>query len=157
LSIYEMLLAAWLLSRLAPRPAWCLALSTYAVFLVLALRQLLQGKASCGCFGSFEASPAVMAPLDAVVLCGLALDLKRLQGGVASRRALALGGAAFVAFLAVTLVAKERRAQGDPFIGAAGSIAVLSPGEWVGHDFPLQDAISINADLRQGRWRTILM
>ena len=53
---YELLLAFWLASRLAPAASWCVALGTFAVFAVVAAGKGIAGEALCGCFGRVPTS-----------------------------------------------------------------------------------------------------
>lgn len=69
---YEVLLAFWLLSGLAPGAAWWVAATTFGLFAVVAASKGMAGESSCGCFGRVATSPWFSFWLDVsglVALC----------------------------------------------------------------------------------------
>ena len=69
----EIALGMWLLSGLARRAAWLVAIACFGVFSVVTLHRALSGEVSCGCFGRVEVSPWYPLVLGVAALTAMAL------------------------------------------------------------------------------------
>jgi hypothetical protein len=65
---WELALGLWLLSGAYPRLSWLAAVITFATFAAISSRLGSLGVASCGCFGSIQASPWSAFLVDVVAL-----------------------------------------------------------------------------------------
>jgi hypothetical protein len=68
---WELLLGIWLLVGTAPALAWVAASTTFLTFAVVSGYYGLIGQASCGCFGTIQASPWHAFGVDLVVFSAL--------------------------------------------------------------------------------------
>jgi hypothetical protein len=71
---FELILALWLLSGWRARAARGFAALTFTVFAATSLYLALQGRASCGCFGTLSINPWLMFAVD-VVMAALLLAM----------------------------------------------------------------------------------
>ncbi len=101
---WEIVLGVWLLSGRAAIGAWVAALLTFLAFAGVSAYLGLIGQASCGCFGSVEASPWVAFGVDVAALALLAIarpdfrslsQLPRVQWGKALVREFGMVAVAF--------------------------------------------------------------
>jgi hypothetical protein len=61
---FEAILGLVLLSGLWPRPTWYATVATFGLFTLITAAETLQGKTSCGCFGSVQIRPVYTLFLD---------------------------------------------------------------------------------------------
>ena len=61
---FEAVLGLVLLSGLWPSPTWCAAVTLFSLFAIITATETLQGKTSCGCFGSVQIRPVYTLFLD---------------------------------------------------------------------------------------------
>jgi hypothetical protein len=91
----EILLAAWLVSGIGQRWAFWLATVLFMLFAGVSLTKIVQGFASCGCFGTISTPPVYVFLIDLLIVSLLIL------GGTAARQSghgllLRSSGAGFV-------------------------------------------------------------
>ena len=103
---WEVALGLWLMSGAARPWAWSAALATFAAFAVVSGYLGWQGVASCGCFGSIEASPWHAFTVDVLAMATLAafrpaIDCTVMQETFYRTGTLLAGTAALLGFAAV--------------------------------------------------------
>jgi hypothetical protein len=76
---WELVLGIWLIIRRGRFAAWFAALLTFIGFASFSIRLGLAGIASCGCFGSIQASPWHAFALDLAVLVLLVADYRYVR------------------------------------------------------------------------------
>lgn len=102
----EVLLGLWLLTGLARRALWIVAISFFSILAIVSGYLALTGEPTCGCFGQAAISPWITFGIDAAAIVLLAATRPRLKVAPAEssgngRAILAWAG---VAVIAVTLV-----------------------------------------------------
>jgi hypothetical protein len=129
---FELLFGIWLLSGLASRKSWLLAVMCFSCFFFVSLYKVSSGQASCGCFGAVPIPPWATACFDvATVVALLWLAPVRGQFGdlgsnrvFQARAQLGVGiSTILLAFLAFVSLATRR----EP---AIVDLSQLSRGEW---------------------------
>ena len=65
---FELLLAALLALRIRPAATWGLAIATFAIFAGVAVKKVMAGLPSCGCFGPVHMNPRVTTGVDVVMI-----------------------------------------------------------------------------------------
>jgi len=73
LILWECLLGLWMIAGAARLEAWLMGCATFAIFWMASGHFGIIGQATCGCFGTVEASPWAAFAVDSVVLVFLAL------------------------------------------------------------------------------------
>jgi uncharacterized membrane protein YphA (DoxX/SURF4 family) len=61
---FEAILGLLLLTGLWPRPTWYATVTTFGLFAIITAAETLQGKTSCGCFGTLQVRPVYTLFLD---------------------------------------------------------------------------------------------
>jgi hypothetical protein len=165
---YELLLAAWALSRI--RLAWWkgAALATFAAFGCYTAYLGISGSASCGCFGEARVNPWLTFALDAALFVSLwtwrpatkRTALAPRTSNVRLRRVLGLSTAVALSaifgtilLVAIATVRRAYVAADEEAFGNSGFV-LLEPDRWVGGRFPLVTYIN-TADrdrLLRGSW-----
>ncbi len=159
----ELILAAWLLSGIAPRASWAFSLLLFSIFAGVALTRALTGQESCGCFGAIEVNPWWTAAFDCAVIalllaCRQDVWATPASGDRARRGHFALAALAVVVFTAyMTWSMRPYSAFADSLRGDSGSIARLNPHDWIGKEFPLAPFTDLGKQLENGLWRVALV
>ena len=151
----EAILGLWLVSRWKPRQAWIAALLAFSGFACYALMAVVQGSASCNCFGEIRVHPSIMLCIDAVAVAFLLLSRpdRQIARGNSS---LAFVAAALPCILIGIAVAWTLSAGKAASFGPAGDMVVLKPDTWIGKRFPILDHIDIGEELSSGEWLVLL-
>ncbi len=103
---WEIVLGLWLLSGRKPVGAWLAAAGTFLLFAGVSCYLGVIGQASCGCFGSIQASPWHAFAVDVVALIGLSLgrpDFKTVFSKANRRTAVKQGFASALAVAALSV------------------------------------------------------
>ena len=166
----EAFLGTWLLFGIRPRMAWYAATGCFAVFLALALRKVLSGSASCGCFGRVEVNPWFTVVLDGALLSALlafrparkqVVGAGRPAHGVALLALLGFAGLVAGSFAwahqrAVAVTAAAARVANDGALSVYGGVTVLEPAHWIGKPFPLLKHVDVGQQLSRGKWLVLI-
>lgn len=150
-------LATGLWSRFMTRFA-ALVFLTYSL---VSFARAASGFESCGCFGGFSISPALMGAVD-VVVAGLLLLPSGTAHGVESPRyktvAAVTLAAAVAAAVPVALIVKSN--SPSPWVDgkppAPGAVVRLKPEAWVGQRLPVLSQIHTTVPVHAGRWLIVL-
>jgi hypothetical protein len=177
---FEVLLAFWLMSGLAPSAAWWVTTTTFGLFAVVAAGKGMAGESSCGCFGRVPTSPWFSFWLDVSVLLALCSARVPLRNWRTWRRTCALKpwrhepaipnaaatrlrglcfGAACLGVAATLGGIGWRGGPTDPISGIGeriGNVIVVQPERIVSRTFGLAPYIDIGEGLKRGRWLVIL-
>jgi hypothetical protein len=135
------------------------AILVFAGFAVIALRSVLIGDKSCGCFGAVAVDPRLTLLVDlaavAALLATRAVGNKK-SFSTAGRRVVV--GAAAIAVTGVSLgVAMASRSPVRDFaIASTEKFVLLEPETWVGKQLPLLGVLEGASGLASGEW-TVLM
>lgn len=155
----EILLAFWAMLAVYPRTLWVALLSCFATFAVVSAVHVVQGSASCGCFGRFSVNPGYALAADAVAVAALASFGRVVWcSGRGPRRwssTTVVSGVLCCAILAAsagTARAAVRHAAGR----AEAALAGTHPGQWIGKRLPLLDAIDVPSPMDRGEWIVVL-
>ncbi len=84
----EILLGLWLLSGLGQRAARLAALGFFAILATVSVYMVLEGQASCGCFGRIQVSPWLSFLVDIGLIAALARGSPELESKAATRAGL---------------------------------------------------------------------
>jgi hypothetical protein len=153
----EFLLGALLLFGWLPRLGWATAMILFGVFAVYSFGHAISGYRNCSCFGPIKTSPWFSFILDSGITCLLIVYRRaflerptpspaRVLGGIVGYAL--FGGAAALLIPGATSTALS---HGVSQLDGSG-IVVLQPHDWIGREFPLQDAITTRVDLSTGEW-----
>jgi hypothetical protein len=159
---FEFVLACWLLSGWARRPAWLATLGCFVLFSLITLHKHLSGEASCGCFGAAIVPPIYTFVLDVSIVLMLVVLHPRLRNAGpildGSPWQLAVGLAAALAAVVLTTV-PVTRFRTPTLTAAAIEVEEAMPETWVGLPLPLFG--HFNADvarqLQAGQWLVVVV
>jgi hypothetical protein len=130
---FELFLAAWLLTGLAPMGSWLVAFATFSGFAAVSAYQGWIGQSSCGCFGRLSVSPWYALSIDIIILAGLLIarpDFRPLRTNpLASLRLAALPAAVFTTLL--VLIVTIGVGVANLGFGSTGSAIAYFRGERV--------------------------
>lgn len=149
----ELIIGFWLLSGLAPRWSYRVALVIFCGFLIVSAYEVVARARTCGCFGPIPVNPKVSLGLDVFALAALVLGRKVLMGGLgisALQRWLSI-----VAGATCLVVTAALFTHWDLTIEHGGLI-VLRPADWIGKRFPLENYLDDDGRLRHGNWIVLL-
>lgn len=155
---FEFILAAWLLSGWARRPAWLASLGCFALFCLITLHKHLAGEASCGCFGAATVPPIYTMILDVGIVLILIILHPRLRdaGPIFDGSPWRLAGGLAAALAAVVLTTIPVVRYRPPTLATAGGREVeeAMPETWVGLPLALVEHIepATAGRLRSGEW-----
>jgi hypothetical protein len=161
-----LLVGAW-----SPVVRW-VSISTFGVFVCVALVEALGGSKSCGCFGgSMHISPWVMAVFDSLCITLLLRCKAEIHSGVlfglgklGSTLVLAMITAAITTAAVwathrppvVVAQSSPIHADLDPF-GIPSSLVLLDPEKLAGKPFLLSSHLNLGAKLQVGSWIVLLV
>jgi hypothetical protein len=156
-------LGLWLLCGRWSRWARWTALAAFHAFFAFSLFKVLEGEASCGCFGPVPISPRATAALDLAAILSLWLwhPPERAERAVGSRR-LRDSAILFVLLLlgipggVVLAVSYPDVLDADAEAIANRERILLEPEKWVGRRCPLLPYTDIGAELSRGDWFVVL-
>lgn len=157
----ELLFALWLASNLWPVLARRATLALLAAFAGVSLYRLLDGQATCGCFGRVSVHPAWTLALDialfAVLRCSQPCSAAR---AFCPSAALVEAGFMLVPMsVALLLAGPLRPILRQALTASSPNTVVVDSESWRGHPFPLLDYVldsSARADLATGERVVIL-
>lgn len=157
----EILLAIWLYSGMANRPARFSAAGMFSIFSVISLAFVLQGHASCGCFGSLKTDPRLVLLVDISVLVALVwTTIVASPCASRSRGRCILAATAYLAvapsLLILMLAQQPPRLASDTTMDSMSGIVILEPETWVGKASPLKQYITPQVEL-EGKTTTALI
>lgn len=117
LILWEVLLGLWLISRVERVGAWAVAGLTFASFAVVSGYFGSIGQATCGCFGTIDASPWAAFGIDLVVLALLATARPSFDPGTLqarqgfhrwTRRGIGVGATVVAFFVLLAVIASAQ-------------------------------------------------
>lgn len=159
----EMALGILLISGLARRLIWIVSIAVFALFALLMVYRLLEGRSSCGCFGILSVHPLAALGVDLAALLLLWRFRPRRSGAVASPAGLRRLALTAASILVVGAAAAAAMLSYSPAVLLAdGSVAgddpnvALEPETWRGKPLPLAGHIDIGDQLMQGQWTVVL-
>lgn len=160
---FEIFFGLWLLRGLLPRLTWMAAIGCFSLFACVSLYKALSGEVSCGCFGKVEVNPWIVTSFDIFVCVSLILSLPAVPSIPSScdinhrTRALLLPHSLLlVTSLALPCIAILTQGYNTEFNGdtdpiGKSNIVLLTPRNWVGHDFPLFNYMKYDRMSQQSR------
>lgn len=149
----EIALAMWLVSTMAPRSAKAAGITVFSVFSFVSGLQVLNGQASCECFGIFRSPPAFTLVLD-ILLVTLLVAWQPEK--ITRRHRVDVGvGTQFLLPLAIAIVfgygIGDRLQEGIVQLRRP-EIVVLRPEKWIGKPLPIHNDLSPHVDISSGRF-----
>lgn len=121
----EFALSFWLLSGAYPRMARHVAVCCFSLFLAIAIRDVLEGKVSCGCFGKLTVPPWLTALFDlGVIGCLIAFvpgkSSHRMRAVIAAGLFLSVG---IPITIAISFSARQTHLELSPAVIDLGTIS----------------------------------
>ena len=154
----------WLLTGLHKALTRKLAFGLFTCFALVALYKVVDGAASCGCFGKLEVDPWYTLGLDVAVICLLVFCRPAcMVNALKSKGQLLIGVVAVICYLiagsAMVYTAHKyepRAVAENGLIFADENFVILEPENWEGKAFPLIPYIDIGELLETGSWLIVL-
>jgi len=152
LVMFELVLAAILLSSAPAMVAWWLAVACFTTFAIVAAYKTLLGYESCGCFGAVVTPPWIALLIDLLALTALAATRRSIAGShlqrsqsvipawLPSLRSVGWACVLLVGLKSSWLMATDRDER------------FIDPSQWLNTRLPLLDSIDIGDKLAQGEW-----
>jgi hypothetical protein len=130
------------------------ALVLFSAFAAYSLRAVLNGRATCGCFGDAPVSPLAMLAFDLVAITMLVCTLRWTNRRVCAR----WGGHLYRVSVGASILAAGAAGYFASPIGAARDweeLIVFDPAEWIGRPLPFVGEIDIGDELSRGTWTVL--
>ncbi len=159
--IFELVLATALISGVARRAILWLTAGVFLIFMAVTLHRALEGRHSCGCFGSVKVNPWITFALDVAIFISIAISLRHFPSAASSgRRRVPIFLLTLVAVLlcAAALTWFYRPGQLYPsgqLTGGHGPIT-MNPPNWYGKRLPLLRFIRSSHLLAKGTWLVVV-
>lgn len=159
----ELVFGLWWASGLSLQFARWPTLFLFVAFSAIAVHKGIRGDASCGCFGTAELNPWIVASID----IGIVIALSRIQFDAVREMAktriaqLARCGLLPAVFIAIGSYWMWKNAPNSFFLGRrelseTADNSLLSPQSWNGTPLPILPFIDINETLGSGHWAIAL-
>jgi hypothetical protein len=156
----ELFAAVWFLIGLNPRHTRVAGILLFVIFAGFSAFHVVQGDATCGCFGAKNVEPAWTLILDLSVAAGFVAfrpkvehkshSLRRRQGAILVCVVVATSGTLMLLVLSPAQVVLR------PDYEMQERGIALQPETWLGKELPLAQYIDIGAELMQSEWIVVL-
>lgn len=152
LVMFELCLAAVMLSSAPASVAWWLGTGCFTAFAIVAGYKTLAGYESCGCFGAVSTPPWIALIIDVLVLIALCATRRSTAVNEVGRSQAALlswiPSLQTVGMACVLLIGLKS----SWIIAADHGERSIDPRQWQNARLPLLDSIDIGQQLSKGEW-----
>ena len=152
----ELVIGCALLTGVSPRAGWGGGVLLFGGFIGFNAMLLINGNASCGCFGDMGVRASTTFVVDVIVFCGLILWRQRIAPDASDhfRRCVYCGSLVCCVALAPLLAAPI--VAGTAHGGASSESSLFDPADYIGDEFPLAKYVDSGIHLDRGNWTVVL-
>lgn len=167
----EIVLGIWFATGVAPVYMRRVGIALFSLFAITTLTKVLQGHASCGCFGLVEVNPWVTFAIDCVAVALLLICQTNRKPFVWTRKIAIPVCIGLLACGATIISMTSYKAMSEESIHASnlqlpsglgievmndGKFVILEPEKWPKGTFPLIDYVDIKDQISTGEWVIVL-